>query len=121
MVVGPRIGFWSGLATGTAWFDDLRLVPRIATAPHPHWKILLLVYAQTDVVITAANGTKRHVVGTSTQAELDKTAEQARLFVQQDVPTLTSGHMLPTLTVRHARASRTSPPARRFGLGLRLG
>ncbi|WP_338416749.1 hypothetical protein [uncultured Sphaerotilus sp.] len=103
LLVSARLGFWGGLATGTAWYDDLTLVPRVADAPHPRWKILLLVYPQTDAVIPGPNGTQRHVQGTSSPAELAKTAEQAKLFVERDIPALTSGNMLPTLTVRHAR------------------
>lgn len=103
LLIAPRLGFWGGLATGTAWYDDLMLVPRVADTPHPRWKILLLVYPQTDAVIPGPNGTQRHVQGTSSPAELAKTAEQARLFVERDIPALTSGNMLPMLTVRHAR------------------
>ena len=103
LLVAPRLGFWGGLASGTAWYDDLVLVPRVADAPHPRWKILLLVYPQTDAVITRPDGSPRHVQGTSSSAELTKTAEQARLFVERDIPALTSGNMLPTLTIRHAR------------------
>lgn len=31
LTVAARLGFWSGLATGTAWFDDLNLTPVTAT------------------------------------------------------------------------------------------
>jgi len=103
LLVSARLGFWGGLATGTAWYDDLTLVPRVADTPHPRWKILLLVYPKTDAVIPGPNGTQRHVQGTSSPAELVKTAEQAKLFVERDIPALTSGNMLPTLTIRHAR------------------
>lgn len=102
IVAAPRLGFWGGLASGTAWYDDLTLVPRVADVPHPRWKILLLVYPRTDVTLTI-NGVPRHVRGESSRAELDKTAEQARLFVQRDIPALSSGNMLPTLTIRQAR------------------
>lgn len=102
--VAARLGFWGGLATGTAWFDDLRLVPRVAQTPHPRWKILLLVYAQTDALIDGPNGTKRHVRAAMSPADIDQTIQQARLFVEQDIPALTSGQMLPTLTVRQPQS-----------------
>jgi hypothetical protein len=103
-----RIGFWAGLAIGTAWFDDLTLVPRVPVVPHPRWKILLLVYQHTDVKLTDANGMTRHLRGASTEAEIDKTIEQARIFVEQDIPALTSGQMLPTLTVRKVSTPMSS-------------
>jgi len=100
VLVAPRLGFWSGLASGTAWYDDLLLVPRVADAPHPRWRILLLVYPQTDALIANPDGSARHVQGRSSQAELAKTIEEARLFAERDIPALTSGNMLPALTVR---------------------
>lgn len=102
LLVSARLGFWGGLATGTAWYDDLTLVPRVADAPHPRWKILVLVYPQTDVVLTDANGVQQRLQGTASPAELAQATAQARRFVEQDIPALTSGQMLPTLTVRQA-------------------
>ena len=104
LLVSARLGFWGGLATGTAWYDDLTLVPRVADVPHPRWKILLLVYAQTDARIDGPNGTTRHVRAAMSPAEIDQTIQQARLFVEQDIPALTSGQMLPTLTVRQPQS-----------------
>ncbi|MBS0435798.1 MAG: hypothetical protein JSR75_13070 [Proteobacteria bacterium] len=103
LLIAPRLGFWGGLASGTAWYDDLSLVPRVADAPHPRWKILVLVYPHTDVTLTDAQGLRRRLIGATSQAELDKTAEQARLFVETDIPALSSGNMLPTITLRYAR------------------
>lgn len=103
LLISPRLGFWGGLASGTAWFDDLILVPRVADAPHPRWKILVLIYPHTDVTLTDAQGLRRRLIGTTSQVELDKTAEQARVFVEKDIPALSSGNMLPTMTLRYAR------------------
>lgn len=102
LLVSARLGFWGGLATGTAWYDDLTLVPRVAETPHPRWKILVLVYPQTDAVITQTDGTTRHVQGQASPTEVQQAIAHARLFVEQDIPALTSGNMLPTLTVRTA-------------------
>jgi hypothetical protein len=102
VVPSPRLGFWGGLASGTAWYDDLSLVPRVADVPHPRWKILVLVYPQTDVLLPDTNGVQRRLQGASAPAELAQATEQARLFVERDIPALTSGQMLPTLTVRQS-------------------
>lgn len=107
LVAAPRLGFWSGLATGRAWYDDLRLVPRVADTPHPRWRILLLIYDQTDAILVV-DGVQRHVVGASSPYELDQTAEQARLFVERDIPALSSGNVMPALTIRHARTPMNS-------------
>lgn len=108
LTIASRLGFWGGLASGTAWFDDLLLVPRVAGTPHPRWKILVLMYPVTDVTYTDGAGVRRHVVGRTPQAELDKTVAQARLFVERDIPALSSGNMLPTLTVRQSPRPLTS-------------
>ena len=100
VVAAPRLGFWGGLASGTAWYDDLMLVPRVADVPHPRWKILVLVYPQTDAVINRPDGSTRRVQGQASPAEVAQAIAQAQLFVEQDIPALTSGNMLPTLTVR---------------------
>lgn len=111
LLVSARLGFWGGLATGTAWYDDLTLVPRVAEVPHPRWKILVLVYPQTDAVITQPDGTARHVQGQASPTEVTQALAHARLFVEQDIPALTSGNMLPTLTVRTAsRPMQTLSP-----------
>lgn len=103
LIPAPRLGFWGGLTTGTAWYDDLTLVPRQPQLPHPGWKVLVLVYDQTDAVITDSAGVQHHVRSSSTPAELARVTEQARRFVEQDIATLSSGNMVPTLVLRHAR------------------
>lgn len=107
LLIAPRLGFWGGLATGTAWYDDLSLVPRLADTPHPRWKILVLIYPQTDFSFTDAKGVNRHVAGQTSPEELDETEAQAKLFVEKDIPALSSGNMLPSVTVR-----RVSQPLR---------
>ena len=100
--VSARLGFWSGVATGTAWYDDVSLVPLQPQLPHPSWKVLVLVYDETDTLITDTSGVQHHVRSDATPAELELVAEQAREFVLRDIPALSSGNMLPTLTVQHA-------------------
>lgn len=98
--VGARLGFWAGTATGTAWFDDLRLTPILPTAPHPSWKILVLIYADTDFSYADASGAEHHVTATMTGTERQLAASAARRFVLQDIPLLTSGNMIPTVEIR---------------------
>lgn len=100
LVIAPRLGFWSGTTTGIAWFDDLQLRRFTPQAPHPSWKILVLIYGQTDFTFTDKNGVVRHAVATMTEAEKQRAAESARLFVTEDIPALNSGNMIPTVTIR---------------------
>lgn len=102
LLITPRLGFWGGMASGTAWFDDLTLVPRLASTPHPRWKILVLLYPQTDVTYTDAQGVSRHVKGAMSRSDIDRTLDQARHFVQQDIPALSSSNVLPEFTARLA-------------------
>lgn len=103
LLVASRLGFWGGMASGTAWYDDLQLVPRVADNPHPRWKILVMIYPQTDFTFTDPAGVTHHVKGETTRAELTTTVEHARIFVERDIPALSSGSMLPTFTVRQAK------------------
>jgi hypothetical protein len=95
-----RIGYWSGVTTGTAWFDDLQVREIVATDPHPRWKILVLIYDGTDVTLTDAIGT-RHLVGHVEPAQLATAAANAARFVNSDIPALSSGNMVPELTIRY--------------------
>jgi hypothetical protein len=97
--IGARLGFYAGTATGTAWFDDLRLTPILPTDPHPAWKILVLIYRGIDLRYSDASGA-HHITGTMSAAEQQLAADAARRFVLRDIPLLTSGNMIPTVTVR---------------------
>jgi hypothetical protein len=99
--IGARLGYWSSLSTGTAWFDDLRLTPLRLDDPHPRWKILVLIYDKTDAVLTDVNGVRHHMVGAMTPAEISRATVQATQFVQSDIPALDSGNMIPELTIRY--------------------
>ncbi|MFI3196986.1 MAG: hypothetical protein QX196_01540 [Methylococcaceae bacterium] len=101
LTIGARLGYWSGTTTGTAWFDDLRLVPITPMNPHPSWKILVLIYGTTDFTYTDSMGTQQHFIATMTEDEKEQAANNATKFVKQDVPELTSGNMKPNLTIRY--------------------
>jgi hypothetical protein len=98
--IGARLGFWAGTATGTAWFDDVRVTPILPTDPHPGWKILVLIYGTTDFRYVDGSGAQHHVTASMTDSEKQIAASTARRFVLEDIPLLTSGNMIPTVEVR---------------------
>lgn len=101
ITIGARLGYWSATSTGTAWFDDLRLTPIMPDGAHPSWKILVLIYKTTDAVVTDTAGIRHHMVGAMTEAEVERTTLAATQFVETDIPALTSGNMIPELTIRY--------------------
>lgn len=101
ITIGARLGYWAATSSGTAWFDDLRLTPITADGPHPRWKILVLIYNKTDAVVTDTAGVRHHMVGTMTPAEVERATLAATQFVETDIPALTSGNMIPELTIRY--------------------
>jgi hypothetical protein len=108
VTVAARLGFYGGTTTGTAWFDDVRLVPVVPTDPHPRWNILVLIYRDTDFTYTDSSGVQYHVVASMTQDELERAADAAQQFVEKDIPALTSANMLPRLTVRYPERALTA-------------
>jgi hypothetical protein len=100
VTIGARLGYWGGVASGTAWFDDLRLTEILATDPHPAWKILALIYDATDFTYTDASGA-HHLTGVIDSGQVTTAAVNAARFVQTDIPALSSGNMVPELTIRY--------------------
>ena len=90
-----------GASTGTAWFDDLRLTAIRPDGTHPRWKILVLIYDKTDAIVIGTGGVSHHMVGAMTPAEVERAALVATQFVETDIPALTSGNMIPELTIRY--------------------
>lgn len=107
VTVAARLGFWSGTTTGTAWFDDLELAPIQASDPHPGWKILALIFDTVDFRFTDEAGVPHHYFTVMTPEEKDQAAQTVAAFVEQDIPALTSGNMIPTITVRYPESSLT--------------
>lgn len=107
VTVAARLGFWSGTTTGTAWFDDLELAPIRATDPHPGWEILALIYDTVDFTHTDAQGVTHHYYTEMTQEEMDQTASVLHQFVEEDIPALDSGNMIPSLTIRYPERALT--------------
>jgi hypothetical protein len=101
MTIGARLGYWTAVSSGTAWFDDLRLIPVTPDGTHPSWKILVLIYDRTNAEVTDTAGVRRHMVATMSQAEVERAALTATHFVETDIPALTSGNMIPELTIRY--------------------
>jgi hypothetical protein len=101
ITIGARLGYWAGTSTGTAWFDDLRMTPITPEGPHPRWKILVLIYERTDAVVTDTAGVRHHMVAAMTPAEKERATLATTQFVETDIPALTSGNMIPELTIRY--------------------
>ena len=101
ITIGARLGYWAGTSTGTAWFDDLRLTPIDTGGAHPRWKILVLIYDKTDVFVTDSTG-RHHYLAAMTPDEIQRATTEATEFVNTDIPALSSGNMIPELTIRYA-------------------
>ena len=110
VTICARLGYSAGVTSGTAWFDDLRVTEIIASDPHPRWKILVLIYDRTDMTYTDAAG-EHHVIGEIDSAQVAAAAANAARFVQTDIPALSSGNMLPELTIRYPGALRSLTPS----------
>lgn len=107
VTVAARLGFWAGTTTGTAWFDDLELAPIQASDPHPSWKILVLIFDTVDFTYTDPGGVLHHYFTVMTQEEKDQAALTATKFVEEDIPVLNSGNMIPTITIRYPERALT--------------
>ena len=101
VTIGARLGYSSNPSAGTAWFDDVRLTPIRPDGSHPSWKILVLIYGKTDAVVKGADGVSHHYVTTTPQDEIERATLAATEFVETDIPALTSGNMIPELTIRY--------------------
>ena len=114
LTIGARLGYWAGTTTGTAWFDDVQLATVLPTpTAHPRWKLLVLVYDRTEVMLPAGDGTSHPAVGVLPATEKTAIDAAARRFAGTDIPALTSGAMVPRLTIRH----RPLAPLERTGDG----
>lgn len=101
VTIGGRLGYWGGTTVGTAWFDDIQLLPVPLTGTAPSWKILTLIYGTTDFTHTDSSGIVHHFVANMSEEEKAQAARNAQIFAEVDVPALTSGIMTPTMTVRY--------------------
>ena len=101
ITIGARLGYWTAPSSGTVWFDDVRLTRITPDGTRPHWKILVLIYDRTDAVVSDTGGKTHHMVGAMTPAEVERAALTATQFVETDIPALTSGNMIPELTIRY--------------------
>ena len=92
----------------------------LSSDPHPAWKVLVLVYDATDFTYTDGAGS-RHVVGQIGQARSPPRQAAATRFVLTDIPLLSSGNMVPSVTVRFpGTLTRLSPNASDGGLLRRI-
>jgi hypothetical protein len=109
VTIAARLGYWAATASGTAWFDDLRVREILPTDPHPAWNVLVLIYERTDFSYTDGFGT-HHLVGEIPAQQVAAAAANATQFVKTDIPALTSGNMIPKLTVNYAGTLGTLTP-----------
>ena len=59
-----------------------------------------MIYQETDFEVTDNTGTYHHYVASMMQDEMEQAALAAKQFVEIDIPALTSGNMVPEITVR---------------------
>ena len=68
VTAAARLGFWGATASGTAWFDDLRVTEILPTDPHPSWDVLVLIYDRTDYGAAQPDGAHLGVALSAPQA-----------------------------------------------------
>src|SRR5690606_867319 len=64
LTICARLGYWAGTTTGTALFDQLKLIELEPTETKLSWKILVLIYKQTDFTYIDGAGIEHHVITT---------------------------------------------------------
>lgn len=74
-----------------------------AGRPAAQWNVLVLLYERTEFDYTDATGTQRHFVSTIDKKTRHAAERVLRDFVRRDIPELTSGAMLPKLTLRRPK------------------
>jgi hypothetical protein len=108
VTVAARLGHWGGATTGTVWFDDVQVTRIDASDPHPRWRVLVLVYGETDFSYLDDQGGTHRVTAAMTEGEKQLVKQVAREFVLADIPALTDGNMIPRLEVRFTQGPLTS-------------
>jgi hypothetical protein len=101
------LDYRGGASAGTARFANLRLTPIEPEGTHPRWKILVLIYDKTDAIVTDTRGVSHHMVGAMTRSEVERATLASTEFVETDIPALTSGNMIPELTIRYPERALT--------------
>jgi hypothetical protein len=99
VTVAARLGHWGAAASGSAWFDEVRL-ERVQRREHPLWSFLVLVYGGTDLTWVDGTGTTRRVVAQMTEDERRTVATLSRRFVEEDLGRLSSGAVTGRVEVR---------------------
>ena len=67
---------------------------------HPSWRILALIYQTTDFTYTDSVDVPHRVIGHLSNAEVAKAEAVFQEFAAIDIPALTKGNMIPSITVR---------------------
>jgi hypothetical protein len=82
---------------------------------HPSWRILLVTYQTTDFTYTDGSQVQHRVIGGLTNAQIAAAETVFQDFVTRDIPTMTRGNMIPSLTIRRAPTPLTSLTSLPFG------
>lgn len=102
-----RLGYWGDATSGAAWFDDVRLEKLVPREPHPPWRLLVLIYPETDFSYVDNSGTEHHLVATMSAADQQAAIEQAQGFAGTDLPLLSGGNARMDAVVRISPAPLT--------------
>lgn len=68
---------------------------------NPSWKILTLIFHNTDFSYSDNAGAPHRLVASMTEQEKQRAEQKATLFAINDMPRLNSGQMIPEITIRH--------------------
>jgi hypothetical protein len=80
--------------------DTMQSSEEAVPPSNPSWKFLVLIYESVDFTFTDSAGGVHRFVSNMTQQEKDRAVAAATRFVETDIPQLTSGNMVPELTIR---------------------
>ena len=100
-------------STAAAVKQDSRLYlpllqARSINTSNPSWKILTLVFHNTDFYYNDSSGDTHRLFASMTEQEKQLAEQKATLFAITDIPRLNSGQMVPEITVRHINTPLTA-------------
>lgn len=97
--IGDEVGFTNPITVTMTANKKVTANMSRSINKNPPWKILVLVYTETDFTYSDNIG-DHHFKASMSSSEIDRTVKVTRQFVESDIPALTSGLMKPILTIR---------------------